>query len=154
SLLSRCAAPSNSPQTGVRLPIEARNRARSDRSIGSDKSVEAEGARQGKSEIVAYLRSCACARSLHRWSDVLVMAEQVRRIVLVLKRHEPVVINPICSSDALGSLFGFEANLIDIIAAHREWTHHLRQLPRPSHVGVVCSGVQPARQAPPLAQGT
>ena len=54
------------------------------------------------------------------------MAEQVLRIVLVLQRHESVVIRPVGCPDALRALFGLEADLVDIVAASNERAHYFR----------------------------
>src|SRR5260370_9480858 len=59
------------------------------------------------------------------------MTEKVRRVVLVLQRHEPLVIYPKGGLDALRSLVGLQADLVDVVAARGEGTHHLRQLARP-----------------------
>src|SRR5215472_6291016 len=82
---------------------------------------------------------------LHRRSDVLVMTEQVRRVVLVLQRHEPVVICAKCSLDAVRPLFGLEPDMIDVVAAGRKGTHRLRHLPRPADI----RGVLPPDPAKP-----
>jgi hypothetical protein len=48
------------------------------------------------------------------------VTEQVGRIVPVLQRHEPIVIRAKGGLDAIGSLFGLEADMIDVVAAARE----------------------------------
>src|SRR5438094_10621631 len=58
--------------------------------------------------------------------NVLVVAEQVRRIVRVLQGPEPLVIRPIGRFDALHPLVGLEANMWGIVAAHGEGPHCLR----------------------------
>jgi hypothetical protein len=45
------------------------------------------------------------------------MTERVRRVVLVLHRHKPLVIRPVGGFDALRSLVGLQADLVDVIAA-------------------------------------
>ena len=57
------------------------------------------------------------AQALHRRLNVLVITEQVRRIVLVLHSHKPLVIRPVGGRDALGSLVGLQADLVDVAAA-------------------------------------
>ena len=94
---------------------------------------------------------CAHCCPLHCRLNVLVMSKQVRRIVLVLHSHKPLVIRPVGGLDALRSLVGLQADLVDLVATRDEGTQHLRQLARPSNVHVVCSWVRPARQAAPLA---
>jgi hypothetical protein len=49
--------------------------------------------------------------------DILVMAEQVRRIVLVLHSYKPLVIRPVGGLDALRALVGLQADLVDVVAA-------------------------------------
>jgi len=80
--------------------------------------------------------------------------EQVRRIVLVVHSHKPLVIRPVGGLDALRSLVGLQADLVDVVAASGEGAHNLRQLARQPDVYVVCRRVYPTRQAAPLAQGT
>src|SRR5215469_17055102 len=89
---------------------------------------------------------------LHCRSNVLVMAEQVRRVVLVLQRHKPVVICAEGSLDPLRPLLSLDANLVDVVTAGGEWTHHLRKLARPLDVNVVRRRLQPARNTGPLTQ--
>ena len=45
------------------------------------------------------------------------MTEQVRRIVLVLHSHKPLAIRPVGGLDALRSLVGLQADLVDVVAA-------------------------------------
>ena len=49
------------------------------------------------------------------------MVKQVRRIVLVLYSDEPLVIRPIGGLDALRSLVGLQADLVDGAAAQGLW---------------------------------
>ena len=70
-------------------------------------------------------------QTLHRRLNILVMTEQVRRIVFVLQSHEPLVIRPSGGLDALRPLVGLKADLIDVVAAGREGADYLRQLAHP-----------------------
>ena len=90
---------------------------------------------------------------LHCGSDLLVMTEQVCRLVFVLQAHKPIVINPVGRLDALRAFLGLKADLIDVVAAGGERTHRLCQLACPPDVHVICRRVQPARLATPLPQG-
>src|SRR6516225_3104958 len=97
-------------------------------------------------------RPRSLGRPLHRRSNVLVMTKQVRRVVLVLHADKPVVICPEGGLDSLRTLLSLNANLVDVVAAGGEWTHHFRKLARPLDVNVVRRRLQPARNTGPLAQ--
>jgi hypothetical protein len=58
-----------------------------------------------KNEIVAYLGPPE-EPPLHCRLDLLVMTEKVRRVVLVLNSHKPLVIRPVGGLDALRSVVG------------------------------------------------
>ena len=45
--------------------------------------------------------------------------------------------------DALRALVGLQADLVDVVAAGGEGTHHLGQLARSPDIDVVCSGIEP-----------
>jgi hypothetical protein len=95
-----------------------------------------------------YLRRC----SLYNIGLMfLVVTEQVRRVVLVLHSHKPLVIRPAGGLDALRSFVCLQTDLVGIVAASGAGTHHLRQLA--STGTLASSAVQPARQAAPLAEG-
>jgi hypothetical protein len=52
--------------------------------------------------------------------NVLVLTEQVRRVVLVLHSDEPVVVHPERRLDASDPLVGFQEILIDAVASGGE----------------------------------
>src|SRR5919201_162482 len=93
----------------------------------------------------------AGTRSHHR-PDVLIMAEQIRRIILLLQGRQPPVIRPIGGLDALRTLLGLDAHLGDVNPAAAEGLHHLRQIAGPADVLSICRRVKPTRQAAPLVQ--
>jgi hypothetical protein len=45
------------------------------------------------------------------------MTEEIRRVVIVLHSHKPLVIRPVGGFDALRTLVGLQADLVDVIAA-------------------------------------
>ena len=53
------------------------------------------------------------------------MTEKVRRVVLVLQRHESLVIQPVGGLDALRALVGLQADLVDVVATGGEGTRCL-----------------------------
>ena len=71
------------------------------------------------------------------------MTEQIRRVVLVLYAHKPLVIRPVGGFDALSALVGLQADLVNLVAVYGEGTHHFRQLARPPDIDVVYSGIEP-----------
>jgi len=70
------------------------------------------------------------------------MTEQIRRVVLVLYAHKPLVIRPVGGFDALSARVGLQADLADVIAARGEGTHHARQFARPPDVHVIGSAAR------------
>ena len=97
-------------------------------------------------------QSLVNAYSLYCRSDILVVAEEIRRVVPVLQIYEPIIIRSEGRLDAIGPFFGLQANVVDVVTAAGEWAHRLGHFPRPADVGCVLRWIKPNRIAAPFAQ--
>src|SRR2546426_145886 len=88
----------------------------------------------------------------HRWGNILVMAKQVRGVVLPLQVSQTLVVRPESLSDQVDPLVGLRAYLVDIEAL-REGPHGLGELPSPLDMARGFRRVQPGRKGGPLVSG-
>ena len=84
---------------------------------------------------VEQIRSC-------RWANVLIEAEDVRRIILVLERDQPRIVLAVGS---LNTILAFVAEIIGIDTAGGERPYGVPELARPGNVRFVVSRVVPDR---------
>src|SRR5262245_49965747 len=81
--------------------------------------------------------------SVHRGPNVLVMAEQVRGVVLVLQGDQPCIVLSEGGPDPVNPLLSLSAQDIDVATPHEEGFHRLRRLAYPPHMSLRPPRVQP-----------
>ena len=60
-----------------------------------------------------------------------------------MQYQHPIAGEPVGGFDALRTLVRLQADLVDVVAARGEGTHHLGQLARSPDIDVVYSGIEP-----------
>src|SRR5262245_62735997 len=83
---------------------------------------------------------------LHRGPNVLVVAEQVRGVVLVLQGDQPFIVLSEGGPDPVHTLLGLSAQDIDVATPHDEGFHRLRRLAYPPDMALRPTRVPPVRE--------